>query len=85
MTPPPLATREMAREARFAPVWSEELNKVFADVAPYYDRANDIATLGLCDEAVALQRCLIEDVCGGPGKGRVSPRTIDFWSRAISA
>ncbi len=49
ITPPPLATRELVREARFAPVWTEELNKVFADVAPYYDRANDIATLGLCD------------------------------------
>ncbi|MCC6534692.1 MAG: class I SAM-dependent methyltransferase [Burkholderiales bacterium] len=47
MTPPPLATRETAREARFAGVWTQDLKDVFADVAPYYDRANVIATLGL--------------------------------------
>ncbi|MGZ8264178.1 MAG: class I SAM-dependent methyltransferase [Burkholderiales bacterium] len=69
MTPPPLASREIAREARFAPVWSEELNKVFADVAPYYDRANDIATLGLCD---GIRRGFMETI-------RVSPhmRVLD--------
>lgn len=47
MSPPPLATREFAREARFNEVWSRELNQVFADVAPYYDRANYVASLGL--------------------------------------
>jgi demethylmenaquinone methyltransferase/2-methoxy-6-polyprenyl-1,4-benzoquinol methylase len=47
MTPPPVATREMAREERFDAVWANELKDVFADVAPYYDRANNIATLGL--------------------------------------
>ena len=47
MTPPPLATREMVREERFNAVWTQELNEVFADVAPYYDRANYIASLGL--------------------------------------
>ena len=44
-----LAARELAREARFGPVWNRTLDQVFADVAPYYDRANDLATLGLCD------------------------------------
>jgi demethylmenaquinone methyltransferase/2-methoxy-6-polyprenyl-1,4-benzoquinol methylase len=47
MSPPPLAIRESAREARFNEVWSRELNRVFADVAPYYDRANYVASLGL--------------------------------------
>jgi demethylmenaquinone methyltransferase/2-methoxy-6-polyprenyl-1,4-benzoquinol methylase len=47
MNPPPLATREIAREERFKLVWTRELNDVFADVAPYYDRANYIASLGL--------------------------------------
>ena len=47
MNPPPVATREMAREERFNVVWTQELNDVFADVAPYYDRANYIASLGL--------------------------------------
>lgn len=47
MNPPPIATREIAREERFNAVWTRELNDVFADVAPYYDRANYIASLGL--------------------------------------
>ncbi|MFO1284015.1 MAG: class I SAM-dependent methyltransferase [Burkholderiales bacterium] len=47
MTPPPIATREIAREERFNDVWKNDLQEVFADVAPYYDRANAIATLGM--------------------------------------
>ena len=47
MNPPPIATREIAREELFNVVWTRELNDVFADVAPYYDRANFIASLGL--------------------------------------
>ena len=47
MNPPPVAVREIAREERFNIVWTQELNDVFADVAPYYDRANYIASLGM--------------------------------------
>jgi demethylmenaquinone methyltransferase/2-methoxy-6-polyprenyl-1,4-benzoquinol methylase len=47
MNPPPIATREFAREDRFNIVWTKELDEVFADVAPYYDRANYVASLGL--------------------------------------
>jgi len=47
MNPSPVATREIAREERFNVVLTQELNDVFADVAPYYDRANYIASLGL--------------------------------------
>ena len=47
MAPPPLATREAVREERFSEVWSNELNDAFADIARYYDRANEIAALGL--------------------------------------
>ena len=47
MNPPPVATREIVREELFNVVWTQELNDVFADVAPYYDRANFIASLGL--------------------------------------
>jgi demethylmenaquinone methyltransferase/2-methoxy-6-polyprenyl-1,4-benzoquinol methylase len=47
MSPPPVAVRELAREERFSMVWTQELNTVFADVAPYYDRANYFASLGL--------------------------------------
>ncbi len=46
MNPPPVAVREFAREERFNIVWTKELNDVFADVAPYYDRANYFASLG---------------------------------------
>lgn len=45
--PPPIAVREALREQRFSEVWTNELNEVFADVAPYYDKANYIASLGL--------------------------------------
>ena len=44
--PPPIAIREQLREERFNVVWTKELNRVFADVAPYYDRANNVASLG---------------------------------------
>ena len=47
MPPPPLALREELRERRFSDVWTRELNNVFADVAPYYDKANQVASLGL--------------------------------------
>ena len=46
MAPPPLASREAVREERLGDIWSNDLNDVFADVAPYYDRANNIAGLG---------------------------------------
>jgi demethylmenaquinone methyltransferase/2-methoxy-6-polyprenyl-1,4-benzoquinol methylase len=47
MSPPPSAVREYAREERFNTVWTQVLKDVFADVAPYYDRANYVASLGL--------------------------------------
>ena len=47
MAPPPLSMREHVREQRFNTVWTQQLNSVFADVAPYYDRANTVASLGL--------------------------------------
>jgi len=47
MTPPPIATREIASEERFSEIWTQQLDTVFADVAPYYDRANNVASLGL--------------------------------------
>jgi len=71
--PPPIALREQLREERFNGVWTEELNRVFADVAPYYDQANVVASLGLWDfllksfmETIDLEpgdRVL--DVCAG--------------------
>lgn len=73
MSPPPIAIREQLREQRFNTVWTQELNDVFADVAPYYDRANHVASLGMwnsfLDEFMSTievhpgQRVL--DVCAG--------------------
>lgn len=41
------AVREDNREREFKQVWTQQLDEVFADVARYYDRANDVASLGL--------------------------------------
>ena len=73
MAPPPLASREAVREERFNEVWTNELNDAFADIARYYDRANEIAALGLW--STFLKRFMqtvdikpqqkVLDVCGG--------------------
>lgn len=73
MAPPPLAAREAVREERFNDVWTHELNDAFADIARYYDRANEIAALGLW--STFLKRFMktvdikpqqkVLDVCGG--------------------
>ena len=73
MAPPPLASREALREQRFSNVWSNELNDAFADIAPYYDRGNEIAALGMW--GTFLKRFMrsvdikpnqkVLDVCGG--------------------
>lgn len=39
--------REQLRVKLFGHYWKHDLNDVFADVAPYYDRANVVASLGL--------------------------------------
>lgn len=71
--PPPLAIREQSREQLFNKVWSLELNDVFADVAPYYDRANVVASFGLWNWIRGKFMSTVElhpgehvlDVCGG--------------------
>ena len=42
-----------------------------------------LAALGLRDDAVALQRCLLEDVVGGPEAANVTTRTGAFWRDAL--
>jgi len=76
LSPPLLAARELAREQRFSSVWADDLNDVFADVAPYYDRANYVASLGLMNwflrrfisftEVQPGQKVL--DVCAGTNR-----------------
>ena len=64
---------ESDRRQSFSGIWNGELDKVFADVAKYYDRANVIASLGLL--GVWLKRFVstidvkpgdkVLDVCAG--------------------
>ena len=73
MNPPPVAVREIAREQQFNDVWTRELNDVFADVAPYYDRANFVASLGMWDKFLREFMSTVDvrpgervlDVCAG--------------------
>jgi demethylmenaquinone methyltransferase / 2-methoxy-6-polyprenyl-1,4-benzoquinol methylase len=73
MSPPPIAVREQIREERFRAVWNQQLDAVFADVAPYYDRANTVASLGLWQSFLRAFMATIEvhpgervlDVCAG--------------------
>jgi demethylmenaquinone methyltransferase/2-methoxy-6-polyprenyl-1,4-benzoquinol methylase len=68
-----MASREAVREARLGDIWSNDLNDVFADVAPYYDRANNIAALGQFGNFLRRFMQLVElkpqqkvlDVCAG--------------------
>jgi demethylmenaquinone methyltransferase / 2-methoxy-6-polyprenyl-1,4-benzoquinol methylase len=62
--PPPIALREQLREERFNGVWTQELNRVFADVAPYYDQANLVASLGMWD---SLLRSFMDTMDLEPG------------------
>ena len=67
------SAREDDRENQFGEVWTQELDDVFSDVAKYYDRANNVATLGLLNwlrdrfvsgvELKSGQKVL--DVCAG--------------------
>lgn len=67
------ARRETARERAFGPIWTNDINEVFSDVAAYYDRANAFATLGLIDrlrerflETIEVQpHHRVLDVCAG--------------------
>jgi len=43
---------------------------------------DSLATLGLIDDARALQRCLLEDVARAAA-GRITPRTLAFWRDVV--
>ena len=43
-----LPSREGARDSEFSAIWRNTLDAVFTDVAPYYDLASNVASLGLC-------------------------------------
>lgn len=72
-------------QARFpgrAPAWLHPGNHNHLRLTRIID---SLATLGLRDEAAALQRCLLEDVATGPGAERIAARTLEFWRAAIRA
>ena len=45
---PDFLAREWARRDEFSSIWTDKLDAVFTDVAPYYDVATNLASLGLC-------------------------------------
>ncbi len=57
--------RERARVDEFEPVWQEMLDAVFADVAPYYDIASDVASLGLCNRWRRRFTTAVDTMSGG--------------------
>ena len=65
--------RESLRRREFGKIWDNDLHAVFADVAPYYDLASNIASLGLYGRwqhrfvsAVGLRPGLeVLDLCAG--------------------
>jgi hypothetical protein len=77
-------TRIEIDETRFparARIWLQPGNHNHLRLTRIMD---SMATLGLRQEALALQRCLLDDVAGGRGASRVSPRTLDFWRSALT-
>lgn len=60
-----LSYRERARRNEFSTIWRGTLDAVFADVAPYYDFASNLASLGLCGR---WRRRFIASVEIGPGQ-----------------
>ena len=64
---------ESNREAQFAEVWTEQLNDAFSDIARYYDRANNVASLGQWNRFLNAFMSIIElrpgqevlDLCAG--------------------
>jgi hypothetical protein len=67
---------DAARFPARAPTWLNPGNHNHLRLTRMMD---SLSALGLRDDALALKRCLLEDVCAGPGAARVSERTREFW------
>ena len=73
MALPPLTRSEQVLESAFSTVWSEQLNDAFKNIAPYYDRGNQVASLGCWNWFLRTFMSMIEvkpnqrvlDVCAG--------------------
>lgn len=65
--------KETARAKAFADIWENQINAVFVDVATYYDKVNQVASLGLINwfrnsfiSMIELQpQYRVLDVCAG--------------------
>lgn len=72
--------RENIRSQEFEHIWPNKLDAVFSDVAPYYDRANIVASLGLIDRLRRYFLSTIDirpeqkvlDVCAGTNANGIS-------------
>jgi len=42
-----------------------------------------LSALGLLPEARALQRCLVDDIYEGPGRGKITDDSYEFWLTAV--
>lgn len=57
--------KEQIRQQAFEPIWDNQINAVFSDVAAVYDRANDFASLGTLK---GLRRKFIATIDVAPGQ-----------------
>jgi demethylmenaquinone methyltransferase/2-methoxy-6-polyprenyl-1,4-benzoquinol methylase len=46
---PDFSSRERERRYEFSVIWKDRLDAAFAEIAPYYDFANNLASLSLCN------------------------------------
>lgn len=57
--------KEQIRQQAFEPIWENQINAVFSDVAAVYDKANDFASLGTLK---GLRRKFIATIDVAPGQ-----------------
>jgi demethylmenaquinone methyltransferase/2-methoxy-6-polyprenyl-1,4-benzoquinol methylase len=57
--------RELRRHTTFEKIWNGRLHTAFADIAPYYERASNVASLGLCN---SWRRRFVTSIDIGPGQ-----------------
>lgn len=44
---------------------------------------DSVSTLARREDALALQRCLVDEVFRGPGRQRITASTLAYWRRAV--
>ncbi len=74
--------KDVARFGDRAQVWLHPGNHNHLRLTRIMD---SLSSLGRRDDAIALQRCLLEEICAGPDGRLVAARTIEFWRRAVDS